>query len=271
MNRKNSAVSGINMSWEEAGDGMPVVLVHGIPTSPRLWRHVVPQISGGRCLAWEMVGYGASIPEGRDRDISVARQADYLLDWMEAQDIGPAVLVGHDLGGGVAQIAAVRRPEVCAGLVLTNSICYDSWPIPLVTAMRAAGPLLERLPNPAFKPVFYPFFSFSHDNGRRAAESARAHWSYYAAHDAAAAFIRQTRSLDNRDTLAVADELPRLNVPARVAWGAADMFQKVGYGERLARDLGTTLERIEGGMHFTPEDHPDRIAAAINDLLRESG
>lgn len=40
------------------------------------------------------------------------------------------------------------------------------------------------------------------------------------------------------------------------------------YGEYFARDLGTDL-RIEGGRHFTPEDHPDRIAAALNDLVRE--
>lgn len=268
---ESAVVGGTTMRWEDAGEGTPVVLVHGIPTSARLWRHVVPLVSGGRCFSWEMVGYGASIPEGEGRDISVARQAGYLLDWMDHMGIERAVLVGHDLGGGIAQIAAVRRPESCAGLVLTNSICYDSWPVAPVRAMRAAGPLLERLPNPAFKPIFFPFFSFGHDNGRWAAESARVHWNLYAAHHAAAAFVRQAHSLDVRDTLAVEDDLPRLNVPARIVWGAADGFQTVSYGERLARDLGATLDRIEGARHFTPEDHPDRIAAAINELLREIG
>ena len=266
---ESAAVGGITMRWEEAGEGMPVVLVHGIPTSARVWRHVVSLVSGGRCYSWEMVGYGASIPEGEGRDISVARQAGYLLDWMDAVGVGQAVFVGHDLGGGVAQIAAVRRREACAGLVLTNSICYDSWPVAPVRAMRAAGPLLERLPNPAFKPIFFPFFSFGHDNGRRAAQSARVHWGLYAAHHASATFVRQARSLDARDTLAVEDDLPRLDVPARVVWGAADGLLTVGYGERLARDLGATLDRIEHAKHYTPEDHPDRIAAAINDLLRE--
>jgi pimeloyl-ACP methyl ester carboxylesterase len=55
--------------------------------------------------------------------------------------MGRAVLVGHDLGGGVAQIAAVRAPGRCAGLVLANSIGYDSWPIPSVrgrTSQQAA-------------------------------------------------------------------------------------------------------------------------------------
>ena len=49
--------------------------------------------------------------------------------------------------------------------------------------------------------------------------------------------------------------------------GSPDQFQKLEYRERLAADLGTTLTRIEGGKHFTPEDHPDVVAAAINELL----
>ena len=98
-----------------------------------------------RNLAWEMVGYGESIPEGRERDISVARQADYLLAWLMTLGIDRAVLAGHDLGGGVVQIAAVRQPAVCAGLFLTNAIGYDSWPIPSVKALRAMGALVERL------------------------------------------------------------------------------------------------------------------------------
>ena len=41
-------------------------------------------------------------------------------------------------------MAAVRRPDLCAGLMITNGIDYDSWPIPSVKAMRAAAPLLRR-------------------------------------------------------------------------------------------------------------------------------
>ena len=41
----------------------------------------------------------------------------------------------------------------------------------------------------------------------------------------------------------------------------------MGYGERLAWDLRTELWRIGGGRHFTPEDHPERLAAAVNEVL----
>ncbi len=263
-------VNGIRMRWLEAGEGVPVVLLHGIPTSPGLWRHVVSQIASARCLAWEMVGYGASIPEGRDRDISVARQADYLLAWMHAIGVEAAVLVGHDLGGGVAQIAAVRRPEQVCGLVLMNAIAYDSWPILPVKIVRGLGMGINRLPNSAFEPMLRQFVSQGHDSRVRADESFAEHWQHYAATGhAAAAFVRQTRALDVRDTLAVADRLTTLDIPARLVWGVADQFQTIGYGYRLAHDLNARLERIEGGKHFIPEDHPARVARTVNDLLAE--
>ena len=90
MESKFVQVGGIRMRWEELGEGPSVVFVHGIPTSPRLWRHVMPRVRG-RALAWEMVGYGASIDEGRDRDISVSKQADYLADWM--REVGLSLLI----------------------------------------------------------------------------------------------------------------------------------------------------------------------------------
>jgi pimeloyl-ACP methyl ester carboxylesterase len=264
-------VGNITMRWEEDGEGIPVILIHGVPTSPRLWRDVIPLVQGGRCLAWEMVGYGHSIPEGRGRNISVRQQADYLLRWMRTIGVDRAILVGHDLGGGVAQIVAVHRPEVCAGLVLTNSICYDSWPIPSVKLLRSVGAFLQRLPNGAFKGLFGQFLARGHDNVRTAAESILEHWGPYDQQPAAEEFVRQIRSFDVRDTLEIAGRVPNISVPAGVVWGASDQFQKVAYGERLAADLSTVLQRIEGGKHFTPEDHPDVLAGAINEVIREAG
>jgi pimeloyl-ACP methyl ester carboxylesterase len=269
MESRSAVVNGIPMRWDETGEGVPVVFVHGIPTSPALWRRVVPFLEGVRTLAWEMVGYGQSIPEGMGREISVGRQADYLLSWMREIGLSRAVLAGHDLGGGVVQIAAVRRPEAVAGLFLTNAIGYDSWPIPSVKAMRTAGGLVERLPDPVFRRIFAGFVIQGHDDREIARESLDLHWENYAAADGAAAFVRQVRSLNVHDTLAVRDSLPALKLPARVVWGEADRFQKVKYGERFAHDLHTTLRRISGGKHFTPEDHPAAVAEAVNDLVRE--
>ncbi|HSH82025.1 MAG TPA: alpha/beta fold hydrolase [Herpetosiphonaceae bacterium] len=269
MEARQVTVNGIQMRWQESGTGLPVVLIHGIPTCPQLWRHVVPHLHGARALAWEMVGYGASIPEGHGRDISVGQQAEYLVAWLREIGVERAVLVGHDLGGGVAQIAAVRHPEFVQGLVLMNSIAYDSWPIPSVKVMRVLSPAVRHLPDAIFRQVFRLFLLQGHTTWQQAWEAFGAHWPHYATHGGAAAFIRQVRALDVRDTLAIADQLSNLNVPARLVWGAADQFQQIGYGYGLAHDLRARLDRIEGGKHFVPEDHPGRVATAVNDLVAE--
>lgn len=270
MESHSIRVDDIDMRWEEAGEGTPVVFIHGIPTCPRLWRHVVPQIASARCLAWEMVGYGASISVGKTLDISVSRQAEYLVSWLKAIGLQSAVLVGHDLGGGVAQIAAVRHRQFVSGLVLMNAICYDSWPIPMVKITRAAGPLAENLPNAVFKVAFEQFISMGHDRPSMIRESLEEHWQHYEEADGAAAFVRQIESLDVRDTLAISNGLPELSIPARLVWGAADTFQKIGYGYRLAHDLKCPLNRIEDGKHFIPEDHPEKVAETINSLLSQT-
>lgn len=216
-----------------------------------------------------MVGYGASITEGHGRDISVRQQAEYLVAWLRDIGIERAILVGHDLGDSVAQIAAVRRPNLAQGLVLMNAIAYDSWPIPSVKVMRALGPAVRRLPAAVFRQVFRLFLLQGHTTRQQAWEAFVAHWPHYATHDGATAFIRQVRALDVHDTLAVADQLPGLHIPARLVWGAADQFQRVGYGYRLAHDLWARLDRIEGGKHFVPEDHAGRVADAINGLVAE--
>jgi pimeloyl-ACP methyl ester carboxylesterase len=257
------------MKWEEEGEGTPVVYVHGIPTSPRLWRHIIPQVENARSLAWEMVGYGGSIEAGRDRDISVSSQADYLAAWMRELGLESAVLVGHDLGGGVVQILAANNPELVRGLVFTNTICYDSWPIPQVKLLRAMGPVVERLPNEVFRLVYTSFMLQGHGNRQQSQEAVSEHFPYYERADGAAAFMRQVRSLDVQDTLAVAAQLPDLDVPTRIVWGAADQFQKIGYGYRLAYEMDGKLDRVESGKHFVPEDHPGPVAGAVNELLQE--
>ena len=271
MRSESVEVNGIHMRWEEQGEGTPVVYLHGIPTSPRLWRHVIPQVENARSLAWEMVGYGGSIAEGQDWDISVGKQADYLANWM--REIAPtgAVLVGHDLGGGVAQILAVRHPELVRGLVLTNAISYDSWPIPQVKILRAAAPLVERLPDEAFRFIYRNFMNGGHANRQQADEAVSEHFPYYEAADGATGFVRQVQSLNVQDTLAVSGRIPELDIPAHIVWDAADEFQKIGYGYRLAYELGAPLDRIEAGKHFTPEDFPAPIAAAVNSVVRRVG
>ncbi len=268
MQSRTVRVNDIIMRWEETGSGDPVVLIHGIPTCPALWRDVAPLIKGRRVLAWEMVGYGASIIEGRDRDISVAQQAEYLAAWMRNQGLSRAVVAGHDLGGGVAQILAARHPDLVSGLMLTNAICYDSWPVPVVKGIAAAGSILKHAPDGSVRQFMRLMFSKGHDTEAAKDAALNVHAPHYETSDGAAALVRQAQSLDNDDTQAIAGLLPAQGIPARLVWGADDEFQTVDYAERLAKDLDAPLRRIEGGKHFTPEDHPEIIAEEIATLVK---
>ena len=52
-----------------------------------------------------------------------------------------------------------------------------------------------------------------------------------------------------------------------MVWARADPFKRLVDGQRLAWDVRTQLWRIKGGRHFTPEDHPERLATASNEAL----
>lgn len=270
-----AVVEDIQMRWEEHGDGgessIPVVMVHGIPTHPRLWRYVIPNVerTGVRCYAWELVGFGWSLAEGMGRDISVARQAMYLHSWLRHQGISRAVFVGHDIGGGVIQHLLTRHPELCQGLTLVDCVAYDNWPVAAVRLARAVNSLIEKLPPALVKPFFLAgLMNLGHDSWARFSESINTHWEPYKGPLGPKAFANQLRNMSAGDTLAVAGKLPRISAPAHVVWGEADPLG-IASGERLAKELGARFSRIPRAPHFTPEDHPQIVAAAINQVLEE--
>ncbi len=133
--------------------------------------------------------------------------------------------------------------------------------------MQTLNPVLRRLPDPLTRFGLNYLFLRGHGTLAQGREALDLHWAPYAAFGGALALERQVQSLRTRDTLEIASRLPHLNVPARIVWGAGDHFLRVGYGERLAFDLGAPLDRIARGKHFVPEDHPERVAAAVNELL----
>ncbi|MFN7143222.1 MAG: alpha/beta fold hydrolase [Myxococcota bacterium] len=261
-------VGGVPHRWEEHGTmGQPVVLVHGLPTNPRVWRYVLPRISTGRLFAWEMVGFGRSIPAGAGRDLSVAAQAEYLYAWMRAMRLDRAVLVGHDMGGGVVQRLVKAHPEMCAGVVLVDTVAFDNWPIPTVRVARALRWLLPHLPNTGVRAIFdMALNALGHDDPHVAAESRRLFWAPYASFGAGAGLARQLASLDNAQTRDVSPAMHSLGVPSRVVWGARDPLG-MDSGERLARVLEAPLDVLPAACHFTPEDHPEVVASAITAVL----
>ncbi|WP_377270537.1 alpha/beta fold hydrolase [Peterkaempfera sp. SMS 1(5)a] len=109
------------MAWTEAGTGgIPVVFLHGNPTSSYLWRKVIPHVSGqARCLAPDLIGMGAS---GKpDIGYRFADHARYLDAWFDAMGLDEVVVVGTDWGGALGLDWAARHPGRVRGAALIET------------------------------------------------------------------------------------------------------------------------------------------------------
>lgn len=175
---KTAVVDGVPVRWEqhgqEPGVGLPVIFVHGLPTIPRAWRYVLPLVAGEdvRCLAWEQVGFGGSLPAGFGRDLSIPAQASYLRSWLRHLGIEKALFVTHDYGGGVVQQLVLTNPELFVGLVLTDSAAFDNWPVAAVRTARAMAPFIDHLPSSVARLLFRAALAnLGHSDPAVAAES----------------------------------------------------------------------------------------------------
>src|SRR5688500_5752318 len=92
------------------GAGEPIVFIHGFPTSSHLWEEVVPLVpEGHRIVVLDLLGYGRSDrPLGRE--LSIKAHADRVIQLLDILGINYACVIGHDLGGGIAQSMAIRYP-----------------------------------------------------------------------------------------------------------------------------------------------------------------
>ncbi|MER5326106.1 haloalkane dehalogenase [Streptosporangium roseum] len=113
--------------YREAGAGVPMVFLHGNPTSSHLWRHIMPAVGdAGRRLAPDLIGMGES---GKpDIAYTFDDHARYLDAWFDALGLDDVVLIGHDWGGALAFDWAARHPGRVRGIAFTETIVKPmSW------------------------------------------------------------------------------------------------------------------------------------------------
>src|SRR4051794_3468464 len=130
-------VSGEWLAYARGGERPAVLLLHGIPTSKYLWRNVTTALTeaGLNWIAFDLLGYGESTkPVGVD--LGIANQARFIGEAVERLGWTCGTGVGHDIGGGVAQLLAATRPELVEKLVLVDSIAYDSFPEPGIARLK---------------------------------------------------------------------------------------------------------------------------------------
>ncbi|HEY8493499.1 MAG TPA: alpha/beta hydrolase [Myxococcota bacterium] len=125
------------MSYLEAGAGArPFVLVHGFTGSSDDFADVLPALAAhGRTLAPDLRGHGATSRPGAASDYTFERLADDVIGFLDALGVERCDLLGHSMGGVVAQLVALRAPERVASLVLMDTAAGP--------VLREARPFLE--------------------------------------------------------------------------------------------------------------------------------
>jgi 2-hydroxymuconate-semialdehyde hydrolase len=263
-------VDGAELAVRRAGAGATVLLLHGIPTSSRIWDGVGAALAADfDVVAPDMLGYGESA-KPLDRDVSMAAQARLVPPLLDALGLDRVVLVGHDLGGAVAQRVVLDAPERVGALVLIDSVSFDSWPIGRMRMLRAlTPPLARRWPRlwfGWFERTLRPYVPKGEP--REALAASIGAWSRD--RDAAEAWIRNTRAMDPQITAEIAPRLGEIAVPAHVVWGRRDPFQRLRWAPKLRDAIpGATLTVLDGG-HFLPWDAPREVAAEIAALAERA-
>lgn len=135
--KKFVTVNGRQLACIDEGQGDPVVLLHGNPTSSYLWRNVVPELTGcGRVIAPDLIGQGDSdkLPatDGPQR-YNFAVVYDYLCGQLQALGVTENVtLVIHDWGSALGFHWARNHPDALKGIAYMEGIVtpvgWDDWP-----------------------------------------------------------------------------------------------------------------------------------------------
>jgi pimeloyl-ACP methyl ester carboxylesterase len=112
-----ATISGIRLSFIDEGRGLPILFIHGFPLSRAIWQPQIEALSKNfRVIAPDLRGHGESEAPAGVYDMNTF--ADDLKALLEERQCGPAVLVGHSMGGYISFAFYRRCPQKVRGLVL---------------------------------------------------------------------------------------------------------------------------------------------------------
>ena len=112
-------VSGIHIAYDDIGEGLPIVFIHGFPLSRQIWRHQIKNLSKRwRIIALDLPGFGKS---GRPKEYSIKGFAESVVGLMREIDAEPAILAGHSMGGYIIFEIVRRFPGSMLSLILINT------------------------------------------------------------------------------------------------------------------------------------------------------
>lgn len=260
-------VPGGRIAFADAGQGMPVLLLHGFPMSSLLWRRELPLLASRmRVIVPDLLGHGASEARG-SADLSAAGQVRSLQALLAVLGIDELAVVGHGAGGAVALRLALDSggPRVRC-LVVLDAPALEDRPL---GGVGMAPELLQSAPSSG--DVAAAFGRIIEGGVSRAGRVDEETLGAYAAPWLAdpARFMTAGRAALAAGLSDGAEDLARLDVPAFLIWGEDDPFVPAATAERLQELLpGSTLSLLPGCSHFVTEEAPATVGPLIYEYLR---
>ena len=252
-----------HLRWGRPAAGRPpVLLLHGVGGGRGGWDGSAALLAaaGFELLAVDLPGYGLS-PTISPYDL--AGMADAVQRLVESLQAGPAIVVGHSMGGMVAQELAARAPQSLAGLVLAGTSpafgqADGLWQqdflrerfAPLDAGAGMAGLAAQLVPAMAGPQATAERLADAHMLMAAVPEA-----TYRSALRALLAFDRRA-------------DLPRIAVPTLVVTGEHDRTAPPDLARRMAgRIPGARLVTVAGAGHLLPIEAPQAFAAALQPFL----
>jgi pimeloyl-ACP methyl ester carboxylesterase len=255
-------VSGLHIGFEQAGDGPPLLLVHGALSDSRVWHGQLAALSDEfTVISWDAPGCGQS--EDPPESFRLPEYADVLAGLIVALGLERAHVLGHSFGGALALELACRHPEVVTTLILVGG--YAGWagslrPADVERRLAFAVDVADRLPD-RFDP-----------------ESMRGLFSDKLPPESAArlrTIMSESRPVAAR-TMAYAlaeadlrDALSSIRVPALLVHGDADERSTLEVANDLHRRILTSnLVVLPGLGHECFLEDPNRFNIEVRSFLR---
>jgi pimeloyl-ACP methyl ester carboxylesterase len=256
------SLAGVDLYYEVAGQGTPVVLVHGLALDTRMWDdQVEPVAREAMVIRYDARGFGRS---RRHDDVTPYTNAQDLWALLDHLDVPAAVLVGLSMGGEVVLEAALEAPDRTLALVLLDSVLDGvPWDEESAAGMKAIGTALREGGLDAAKAAWlsHPFFAPARrdrDTARRldqmVADYSGIQWT---AHDPHGPHPDCPRLL------------PTIGCPTHVVVGALDMPCFRTMSETIASSVpGARLTVVPDAGHMVNMEAPGVVTSLILDVVR---
>jgi 2-hydroxy-6-oxonona-2,4-dienedioate hydrolase len=270
---KTVEVQELSTRYLVAGEGPPMVLLHGVGTSAGEWSWVLPELARShRVYALDLPGYDGSF---EPPDYAPAFTASFIGSFLDAVGVESAVVVGNSFGGLVALHLALSEPARVSALILSDSAGLD----------RTVNPALATLSFPRMGQMATALAKTPPGAAQRALSRALLFFArpwqiplkwvkdqYKLAQlpnftEATLATLRSTVGpAGQREVLL--DKLPRLQMPTLIVWGIEDRVIPYGQAQdALARLQKGSLELISNCGHLPHVEQPKRFVSILGDFL----